>query len=208
VGGHAYWALVRDGAKLQGLWQGNCPTSLVAVKPEWKLAEELQHGKIPSHAQVGTAGVRVVIRYAPNATPTQVEAALAKLGLQKIQMAERFGRYTQSCPWRLPPKWQNSPIILSVGIVPPPLSLYNAEGRVLGRASLLNLPTPLGGRALEGEGVRIGIWDANITQHVDFGNRIHTQEYELADDHGTHVAGTVLGAGLVNPDARGMAPKA
>ena len=70
VGGHAYWALVRDGAKLQGLWQGNRPTSLVAVKPEWKLAEELQHGKIPSHAQVGTAGVRVVIRYAPNATPT------------------------------------------------------------------------------------------------------------------------------------------
>jgi len=56
--------------------------------------------------------------------------------------------------------------------------------------------------------VRVGIWDASVTQHVDFGNRVHVQEYEDYDPHGTHVTGTILGAGLLNPDARGMAPAA
>jgi len=54
----------------------------------------------------------------------------------------------------------------------------------------------------------VGIWDANVAPHVDFGNRIHVQEYGEEDLHGTHVAGTVLGCGILNPDALGMAPRA
>ena len=142
MGGHAYWALVRDGAKLQGIWQGNCPTSLVAVKPEWKLAEELQHGKIPSHAQVGTAGVRVVIRYTPNATPTQVEAALAKLGLQKIQMAERFGAVYAELPLAVATQVAELPYILSVGIVPPHCRSTTLRGAYSGGGTAGTTPAP------------------------------------------------------------------
>jgi len=79
---------------------------------------------------------------------------------------------------------------------------------MLGRANALSTPASFGGRGLEGNGVRIGIWDANVTRHVDFGERVHVQEYEEPDSHGTHVTGTVLGAGLLNPDGKGMAPKA
>lgn len=47
-----------------------------------------------------------------------------------------------------------------------------------------------------------------MTPHVDFGHRVHVQEYEAEGDHGIHVTGTVLGAGIKDPDAQGMAPLA
>ena len=57
--------------------------------------------------------------------------------------------------------------------------------------------------------MRIGIWDGGtVGPHMDFTGRLVLAEPYLSTDHGTHVAGTMAGAGLLDPFARGMAPKA
>lgn len=60
---------------------------------------------------------------------------------------------------------------------------------------------------LTGAGVSLGMWDVGIvdSNHVEFsGNRIINMDDSLISIHATHVAGTMIAAG-VNTDARGMA---
>lgn len=80
----------------------------------------------------------------------------------------------------------------------------NLPGKTLHRSNVLND----GIRNLTGNNVRIGIWDGGtVGPHVDFSGRLTLAESYLSTDHGTHVAGTMAGAGLIDPYARGMAPK-
>ena len=94
----------------------------------------------------------------------------------------------------------------------PPMEFNNYRGARLSGATNLRMSPQLGGRGLTGEGVRLGIWDGNVEDHVDYGNRVHRQEFEFgqaaAGGHGMHTTGTILGAGLLDEKARGMAPEA
>lgn len=73
--------------------------------------------------------------------------------------------------------------------------------------SLDALNNPLG-RNLQGKGITVGIGDnANPATHIDFGARLLVRTPTIADLHGTHVTGTVGGAGNLNPMYKGMAPQ-
>lgn len=64
------------------------------------------------------------------------------------------------------------------------------------------------GLNLEGSGITIGIWDGGVVfDHSEFDSRVAFKENNTVSDHGTHVAGTMIAAGL-NPAARGMAGRA
>ncbi len=79
----------------------------------------------------------------------------------------------------------------------------NLPGKVLHRSNVLEN----GARNLTGNNVRVAIWDGGaVGSHLDFGNRLTLEENAGFDDHGSHVMGTIGGAGLLNPTARGMAP--
>lgn len=202
--------------------QRNAP---VQLQPTWKLCAALQphsntaqrgrslglatpaEPRIPGYALVGIDAARVVVRYAANTSPAEVSSTLVRLGLREVEVVETFRAAYAVMPLSASEGVASLPWVLAVNLQDPPAHLYNATGRILGRASILSSPPSLGGRGLSGRGIRVGIWDADVTHHVDFGQRISVQESELFDDHGTHVAGTVLGAGLLDPDARGMAPE-
>src|SRR4051812_1508475 len=65
------------------------------------------------------------------------------------------------------------------------------------------------GRNLSGRGVTVGVGDnADISTHADFTGRLINRAYINVNWHGSHTSGTVVGAGLVNPMHRGIAPKA
>ncbi len=64
------------------------------------------------------------------------------------------------------------------------------------------------GLNLRGNGMTVGIWDGGpVFQHVEMGSRSLFTEGGTISDHGTHVTGTVLAAGL-STNAMGMAPEA
>lgn len=65
------------------------------------------------------------------------------------------------------------------------------------------------GRNLQGNGVFVGIGDnADISTHTDFTGRLINRSPWIPADHGTHVAGTTGGAGILMPRNKGMAPRA
>ena len=65
------------------------------------------------------------------------------------------------------------------------------------------------GKNLNGKGVTIGIGDnADISTHIDFAGRLINRTPYIPEEHGTHVAGSAAGAGIINVKHHGMAPKA
>ena len=210
VGGNAYFATVVEGTDVQAYRKAGL-VSLIPVRAEWKLSPQLEGGRVPSHAKVTEGTARVDITFASNVTPQEAQSALQRLGCTEVSVSDIFAcaRVVTQCdrleallalPW-----------VLRVEPIEPPYSTNNYSGRTLGRASVLSIPATLGGRGLRGRGSRVGVWDGNAVTHPDFGDRVHVQEYEAsveAADHGTHVTGTVLGAGMQDPDGMGMAPEA
>lgn len=63
--------------------------------------------------------------------------------------------------------------------------------------------------SLTGAGMVIGLWDGGsaLESHQEFGGRVTSKDGADADDHATHVAGTMIAAGVVAA-AKGMAPEA
>lgn len=60
---------------------------------------------------------------------------------------------------------------------------------------------------LLGKGVVMGVGDEGRVDHIDNGYNEEGQDYN-AGYHSAHVAGTMVGAGIVNPIMKGFAPKA
>ncbi|MDX1548672.1 MAG: S8 family serine peptidase, partial [Rhodothermales bacterium] len=75
--------------------------------------------------------------------------------------------------------------------------------------TLLLHPDQSLGLALTGENFEIGIWDGGVplAAHQEFVGRVAVRDGAAAEDHATHVAGTLAAAGR-RADARGMAYRA
>lgn len=60
--------------------------------------------------------------------------------------------------------------------------------------------------SLSGSGITIGLWDGGAARstHQEFGSRVTVMDGAAADDHATHVGGTLIANGVV-ASARGMA---
>ena len=95
-------------------------------------------------------------------------------------------------------KWVNE--------IPPPLELHNDGSRAVVR---VNSVQTIG---LSGNGVNVGIWDGGeIGDHSDLNARVTIIDNVGANDHATHVAGTLGGDGIRSEGStsirwRGMAP--
>ncbi len=62
---------------------------------------------------------------------------------------------------------------------------------------------------LTGRGISMGEWDGgDVGNHIDFDSRLTVVKKLGINSHATHVAGTMAGAGNLEPNARGMAPEA
>jgi hypothetical protein len=60
---------------------------------------------------------------------------------------------------------------------------------------------------LKGKGVVMGVGDDGRVDHIDNGFYTEGQDY-YSSYHATHVAGTMIGAGVINPIMKGFAPEA
>lgn len=210
VGSNAYFALVRDGAKPRD-FRGTGLRAVVAIQPSWKTDDALLRGQVPKWARRGE-GAAAVVRWFSNAHPQLLAKALEQQGLRLVQMHEGLRQCEVEGSLQALQLLARQDYVAGVSFVMPPEELTNREGSTLGRANVLARPVEDGGRGLTGKGVRVGLWDANVQHHVDFGQRIHSKEFEMgvgdSRGHGMHTCGTIAGAGLLDPKMRGMAPEA
>lgn len=208
LGGGAYYALLREGVRLVDL-RGSGVVSVMGVRPSWKVSGGLLEGDVPDYARVGS-GVRVELRFADNAGAGVVEGALAVLGSSDVFVSEALGYATAVVPEESLAGLAGYSWVKALHAGGVPQRVDNRRARMVTRAHGVKLPGRLGGRGLDGSGVNIGVWDGNAFGHVDYTGRVTQVESEVGAhvDHGTHVTGTILGAGLVDEDRAGMAPGA
>ncbi|GAB5521581.1 MAG: hypothetical protein RhofKO_38320 [Rhodothermales bacterium] len=82
---------------------------------------------------------------------------------------------------------------------------HNIEAASVTRTDDLYQGTALG-IGVTGEGMSLGIWDSGAVRvsHQEFGDRVERIDLADRDDHATHVAGTLVAAGI-RSQVRGMA---
>ncbi len=214
VGGNAYFAELAPTTQISDVRKLHLASSMIPVAPEWKLSTRLTDSALPLWATADGGKIKAVIRFAGNSPRKEIESILQSLELTNIRLSPVFDQVDATGSFEQLKAAAKLPWVLEISPIDPPAVLWNEGGARIGRARVLNYPTALGGRGLLGKGRKVGIWDGQAIYHPDYGTRVHPQEYEYgiagenAEKHGSHVTGTILGAGLLDPEARGMAPLA
>ena len=90
--------------------------------------------------------------------------------------------------------------------IDPPSYPENKTGRTLHRSNVINAEYT-SGRHYNGEGINIMMQDdGEIGPHIDYQGRINQSAVSSSSgSHGDHVAGTIMGAGNLDPYGKGMA---
>lgn len=181
--------------------------SIVNFTAMQKTAPGVLNGAVPSHAikLSGFADVSV-ISYEKTAA-ARIVASLSSVGATVVEEMPMFRTFTIRVPQSKLQQLADLRWVQWMEFIDPPVHLENTLGRTLHRVNVLNDGT----RNLKGDGVNVGIWDeGEISPHLDFSptGRITQVEFSTPSQHSTHCAGTILGRGLINQTARGMAPNA
>ena len=201
--GNAYLAQISSGFDFKGAAQWGI-TSINVVPAAYKISPEVNNFKTGNSKKDQQL---IVVGYAAT-----VQKQVAENELQKAGAVIVITKYTGAGVAFIQANMQviNSiaawPFINSIAVQSiKDKPLNNNSTEVHGVESL----NAVNGKNLNGKGVTIGIGDnADISTHADFSGRLISRTGWIPDDHGTHVSGTIAGAGIVNIKYRGMAAKA
>jgi len=172
-----------------------------------KTVPALLSGTIPPHAIKQPGYVDLTVITYEKLTVGQITGSLLPLSASILEDMPMFRSFTIRIPQSNMQQLINLPYVQWVEFIDAPNQLENTLGRTLHRVNVLND----GVRNLKGDGINIGIWDeGEISPHLDFSpsGRLNQMEFSSPSQHSTHCAGTILGRGLINQTARGMAPNA
>lgn len=210
LGGNAYFATLRPGDCIRMLKSGKI-RSVMAIEPEWKISPVLVGGNVPGFLVASQGKVRVSLAYHASVDNRFVRQALLRMGIEVGYISTLFRSVDAELSTDQMVQLAEEPWVVAINPQPAQPQLDNNRSRVMTNSHVLAQPSSLGGRGLTGAGVRVGVFDGDVERHVDFGNRIHVQESEMSvkstGGHGIHVAGTMAGAGVLDPLARGVAPE-
>ncbi len=209
VHGNAY--LVSVSAKFYsiGINEAKNIRALLTIKPEYKIRQDLAIGQAPEYAKAGGDRVKVVITYFKDIDESMIAGEIAGLKISRVKTLGTFHQITAEADYSTINKLAAMDWVQNIEPIDPPSVLENNHGLTLHRANVLSSTIPGLGYGLTGKGVKVGLWDADVFNHRDFNGRAINREFEShTTDHGTHTCGTITGAGLIDPKAKGMAPEA
>lgn len=211
LGANAYFATF-DKGNLSEQLKGSKITSIIPVRAEWKLAPSIVENKIPAYAKTDNNLIKVIVSFYPSIKLTPLKELFVSMGIKISHVDDLFGSIHLELSESQLFEVAKLTHIKSINLAKAPLELHNNRGIAMGRINLLGSLPSTGALNLTGEGIKIGVWDSDVEPHVDFGDRLHQQEFEhpaiKTGGHGIHVSGSVAGAGIIDPLAKGMAPKA
>ena len=210
LGGNAYYAQITPGSRPSD-FVGTGLRTVAPIRGEWKVVNSLLQNTAPDWAVDG-ARLKMTLSWFSGVSWVNVKSLLEKKQIayhaasEPLQTVEIEG--TRDAILAL----ASEECVSFITWTAPPQEITNYHGARLSGASVLSLPPLQNGRGLTGKGIRIGIWDGNVGDHVDYGSRVHRCEFEQSitgtGAHGMHTTGTIVGSGLLNPRTQGMAPEA
>ena len=203
---NAYYASVNSQFYAKGTVSDNIRTK-IAIDPKYKLDPIIAEGAIPDYASDGNTTIKVIVSYFKGVDNKIISHDLTSLYVKNVKNNEAFNEvYVQVSKDKLEEiaklNW-----VQNIELIPAPVESDNLPGTTSHKANVLNSNIPGFGYGLTGKGVKVGIWDGNLEKHKDHTGRVTIKEYESNSSHGEHVSGTIGGAGLLDPRAKGMAPE-
>ncbi len=179
-----------------------------AVPLKSKIAPALLGNNCPAYIEKISGYYDVKIKIFPGIDPTLSKNQLQALGATVLSDNARMNvmelRVQKNDLIRL----AAIPWITWILPITPEIQTNNNYGRPLHRDNVLT-STLSGQRHLSGQGVRVGIFDeGDIYTHIDLKRRTNHEYAGPVSYHSTHCSGTITGAGLMDPNGKGMAPEA
>ncbi|GAC1708834.1 MAG: hypothetical protein NVS9B7_26240 [Flavisolibacter sp.] len=205
---NSYTATIKGFISLNVLRQAGA-NAFIQLAPEQKMEPRLAKGLLPSWAIKIAGTIDVSISFPKTFTAHEVMADLKKLNFD-IQSAS-FQQYRilslRISIGRLR-ELAALPYVEYVQPTHPADQPLNHGSRNASRANILNALISNGGKGLNGEGVTVGIGDnADVQEQPDFAGRLIDRAVAPFAGHGTHTTGTMTGAGNLDENYRGFAPK-
>lgn len=179
--------------------------TFVDVNANFKIDPIIASEVIPDYAKIGN-NIKVVVSYFKGVDKEVISQSLNQINIKDFKNIESFFQvYLQASEEKIKEisklNW-----VQNIELIDAPVESDNLPGRTSHKANVLSSTIPGIGYDLTGKGVKIGIWDGNLEKHIDHTGRVINREYESPSSHGNHVSGTVGGAGILDPRAKGMAP--
>ena len=182
--------------------------SVTPIKPQIKLDPKLQNNRYPDWAYNNNMLSVKVLLYKNSDLALFTEFCksydfqIDNINVQSKSVALTVDPLNLSKLAEINEVWYIEPI-------DPPSIKENKTGRTLHRSNSINT-NYITGRHYNGEGINIMMQDDGVIgPHIDFQGRIDQSNCigcstSNGDDHGDHVAGTIMGSGNLDPIAMGM----
>jgi subtilisin family serine protease len=183
--------------------------AVTALTPDERIAPTLHENTLPVYAIRGNNRIEVVVTIYSDVDAIAAGSHLQGFEWELVRITGAGRILHLILPFGELYTLASQPFVQFIEPCDPPAEPDNSRGRTLHRATTAFNPGA-GLNDYDGTGVRVLINDDGyIGNHIDFTNRIPYQfTQSTGQDHGDHCAGTILGAGNLNPLAMGMAPAA
>ena len=205
IPGMAYYASIASDANI-GLLSDMNARSVSEILPEYKLDFSLFTGNYPGHALRQDQTIELFIHFFPQVDEAKLALTLKGKGISVVSGSYMPASLVVNCPLNQIDWLVSLPYIIYVEPIHAPPVKENYTGRTQHRSSNLSSDHPLG-RKYDGSGVNIMLQDDGVVgPHIDYQGRIGNQYISYNwGDHGDHIAGTLVGSGNLDPNAKGMA---
>lgn len=177
------------------------------MQSNWKLSQRLFAGDIPEWAWLEGKNIKVWLSLYPGISIVKAAAALKVDGHTVLELQAKEQLIAVSINADEAINLTHYPFVLHVQEMEDPGSPENWTARTSHRANYLQSNFP-GSVKYDGSGVVLSLGDdGEIGEHIDYAGRLDQSAAGNSNgDHGDHVAGTIFGAGNLDPRGRGMAP--
>lgn len=176
---------------------------VITLHDRWKLGPRMYSQNYPEWAWLDGQKMKVWLRYWPQLSPAAVESHLAQAGESIIDRKPEAHLVALALDPERTAEIAALPYVYYVQAMEDPGEPENFHGRVNHRITPMHSTLKY-----DGSGVVIGHNDAGMLgNHMDYKGRLQqVGSSGSSSTHGDHTAGTIFGAGNINPYAKGMAP--
>ena len=181
--------------------------AVIGYQSEWKTDPALNQLPLPTWALNVPGKIDLSFQFLSNFSSETVLSGLVTQGIEILAKNPAGNVFIIRTEINRVREISSLPFLLYLEPIMPPAEHENYTGRSLHHTSAMNNETGIG-RQYDGRGVVVAVGDDGSSgPHIDYAGRLDNGPAGgNTGNHGDHVTGIVMGAGNLDPLARGNAP--